>query len=140
MLFFPIWQKYDPQDGQTAVLTAFSLQHTQAEQILSSQNTVYLSALAFLSIALAFTSIFSYKNRLSQIKINFVNTFVIIGIMGLNVYLVMTKGEKLFAPQAVGAYGWAFYLPAIALIMNSLANRSIRKDELLVRSVDRLRD
>ncbi|MDH3711846.1 MAG: DUF4293 domain-containing protein [Cyclobacteriaceae bacterium] len=31
------------------------------------------------------------------------------------------------------------YLPAVALILNLLANRFIRRDESLVRSVDRLR-
>jgi len=47
--------------------------------------------------------------------------------------------QNSFAPNIYGEYKYGIYLPVIALIFNLLANRFIRRDEKLVRSVDRLR-
>jgi hypothetical protein len=41
--------------------------------------------------------------------------------------------------QIKGEYGYAMWLPAIAMLSNLVANRFIRKDEKLVRDADRLR-
>ena len=50
------------------------------------------------------------------------------------------RGQQEFAPDSMGQYMLpGFFLPAIAMVFNILANRFIRRDENLVRSVDRLR-
>ncbi|NJN43252.1 MAG: DUF4293 domain-containing protein [Flammeovirgaceae bacterium] len=38
-----------------------------------------------------------------------------------------------------GEYGLAFWLPAVAMVSNLIANRFIRKDEKLVRDSERIR-
>jgi hypothetical protein len=41
--------------------------------------------------------------------------------------------------QDGGVYGTGFWAILVAMVMNMLANRFIKKDEALVRSVDRIR-
>ena len=66
------------------------------------------------------------------------NTLVLAGLLGTMVYYSYYVGEEMIA-GAPGEREAAFYLPFLALVLNAFANRFIRRDEQLVRSVDRLR-
>lgn len=138
MLFAPLWTKTNPQTGDLAQLTPMSLTYTQKAAVVSQQSSVYITVLAFVSIAFAFLSIFTYKNRMRQVLYNLLNILVLIAVLGCLIYFSM-KGEKLFAEPVQGSFGLGYFMPAVAVLMNSLANRFIRRDEKLVKSVDRLR-
>jgi ABC-type sulfate transport system permease component len=58
--------------------------------------------------------------------------------LGLVVYTSFQANED-FNPAVGGAFVLGFYSIALGLILNLVANRFIRKDEMLVRSVDRIR-
>ena len=139
-LFFPIWQKMD-QDNQTGAV--LKVMHTE---IYSSQEpvkmeqfpTVVLGILACVGIIVAVVEIFSYRNRLLQMKLGALNSLVLAGFLGLSVYFTF-RMEKMITITGEGTYDLGMYLPAVALICNLLANRFIRKDEALVKSVDRIR-
>lgn len=147
LLFLPIWEKTDPQTGQSLVLTAFSLSPQAAatpaggsmEAGVVSRNTVVIAALAVLGALVALYEIFKYKNRLTQMKLGFLNTLVLAGVMGACFYFSTYVGEDLLAPAERGSYQAGFFLPALAMILNVLANRFIKRDDDLVRSMDRLR-
>ena len=144
VLFLPIWSKTDA-NGQEYVLNAFSLSATtstttpQGTNATVSKTTLAIAVLSILAALVALYEIFQYKNRLTQMKLGFLNTLVLAAVMGSCFYYVNYVGEAMVKSQARGEYEAGFYLPLLALALNALVNRFIRRDEQLVRSVDRLR-
>jgi len=61
------------------------------------------------------------------------------GVLGISLYIATSYGNEMLRPEMEGTYKLGFFLPAFALIFNVLSNRFIRRDEKLVRSVDRIR-
>ncbi|MDH5609285.1 MAG: DUF4293 domain-containing protein [Cyclobacteriaceae bacterium] len=144
MLFFPLWEKIDFTTSEVATMNAFSLKFetfddaTGQRNVIMEKNVLYISIGALLAALVALFSIFQYTNRLRQIQLGALNSFLIAATMGLALWFVF-KGEALLAVAQQGNYLFGFYLPMGALVFNMLANRFIRRDEQLVRSADRLR-
>lgn len=136
-MLLDFWGKVGTE-GQLVELNAMQLILTENGEVTKTVNTFYLIILAFIGSSLAVGSLFSYKNRLRQMQLNFFNTLVIAGMMLTSVYFIF-EGAKMFEVEQQGLFGYGFYMAPAALIFNMLANRFIRKDEKLVRSVDRLR-
>ncbi len=136
-MFLDYWGKTG-ESGQEVVLNAFQMTYTTQNGEVTTTNTFYMLILAFLGSVVAVGSLFSYTNRLRQMQLNLVNTLIISALMGTSVYFVF-EGSKLFDLEKQGAFVGGFYMAPAALIFNMMANRFIRKDEKLVRSVDRLR-
>ncbi len=82
-------------------------------------------------------NIFLYKKRKLQIRICVYSIILAFGLIGL-IYYYFVIG---FKPLDEPAYALSFpmVLPAIFIILIYLAFRGIRKDEILVRSLDRIR-
>lgn len=147
LLFVPIWEKTDPETGYELVLTAFSLapQAPAAPiadplgQPVVSRNATLIGALAVLAALIALYEIFQYRNRLRQLQLGLLNSLVLAGVLGTCVYFSTFVGEDLVAPTQRGSFQAGFYLPILAMALNLLANRFIKRDEDLVRSMDRLR-
>lgn len=139
-LFNPIWQKFDPESQTGAVLKVLYTEIHSPDQAVSQEYfpTVFLAILALTGIVVAIVEIFQYRNRLTQMKLGALNSLVLAGFLGLSVYFTF-RMEKMISVAGEGTYELGMYLPAAALICNLLANRFIRKDESLVRSVDRIR-
>ena len=99
------------------------------------QNQVYVVVLG-LSTTLSLLSIVSYKKRQNQFVINRLNIILNLILLGLFVYRSLNvSGETL----AVSEKGIGMFLPIVAIVLLVLANKAIKKDEDLVKSVDRLR-
>jgi len=91
--------------------------------------------LIFGSILVSFISIFTYKKRKSQFVINRLNIILIFFLLGVFVYRSLTlSGETLVSEKGIGVF-----LPIISIVFLVMANKAIKKDEDLVKSVDRLR-
>ncbi len=91
--------------------------------------------LIFGSILVTFISIFSYKKRKSQFVINRLNIILNFFLLGVFVYRSLTlSGETLVSEKGIGVF-----LPIISIVFLVMANKAIKKDEDLVKSVDRLR-
>jgi hypothetical protein len=105
----------------------------KAEIIFSSLPLVILWVVCLILIL---TTVFLYKNRILQMKLSTINIFLLLGFCGL-IYYYAWSGAKALA----GVYSLTIYLvfPVIAAILVYLASRAINKDELLVRSIDRIR-
>jgi ABC-type spermidine/putrescine transport system permease subunit II len=143
MLFFPIWQKVNEEKNEMAIMTAISLKYNQldanGEMVeKASKDTFYIAILAVISSVVAGFSIFQYKNRLRQIQLGALNSFIVMIAMFTCLYFIL-KSEAVLAPQLQGTYLIGFYFPVVALLCNLMANRFIRRDEHLVRSADRIR-
>ena len=106
--------------------------------IISQSNNIYIGILAIISAALAIYSLLQYKNRKKQLLINMINALMMASTLGLAVYTSFQANES-FNPTVGGAFLIGFYSIVFGLIMNLIANRFIRKDEMLIRSVDRIR-
>ena len=81
--------------------------------------------------------IFNYKDRIKQLKLLRINIFVIIILVGFIFYYSSSLIENKLGMTP--HYKAGIYFPLAAVVLQFLANRSIRKDEALVRSADRLR-
>ncbi|MFV8466112.1 DUF4293 domain-containing protein [Flavobacterium sp. LB1P62] len=89
-----------------------------------------------LSTTLTLLSIVSYKKRQNQFVIGRLNIILNLILLGLFVYRSLNlSGETL----AVSEKGIGMFLPVVAIVLLVLANKAIKKDEDLVKSVDRLR-
>ena len=144
-LFFPLWSETDSQKQERAELNVYELRYEKINEdgsrgeLINVKQTFYLSIFMFVGAAIALFSIFQYKNRLRQIQLGALNSLVIAASFLVAIFVYIRKAELLVDPELQGNYEIGFYLPIVALICNSIANRFIRKDEKLVRSADRLR-
>ncbi len=113
----------------------FPLWKLDGEPFYFMMNIVY--AIFFgLSTALALLSIISFKKRQQQFVMNRLNMILNLILIGLFVYRALNlPGET----SAVSEKGIGMFLPIISIVMLVLANKAIKKDEDLVKSVDRLR-
>jgi hypothetical protein len=71
--------------------------------------------------------------------LGFANTFLIGGFVILVIYLTGTVVETMVDEKNLGSRLIGFYPPCLALLLNFSANRMIRSDENLVKSMDRIR-
>lgn len=100
------------------------------------QDQVYTILLG-LSTMLTVISIISYKKRQNQFVMGRLNIILNLILLGLFVYRSLNlSGETV---NAVSEKGIGMFLPIVAIVLLVLANKAIKKDEDLVKSVDRLR-
>lgn len=139
-LFTNNWHKSTPDGNQIAVQTAFQLtiSPTNDSNATQSFGRYYIAGGLILVAGLAAWSMSQFNNRLLQMKIGFGITLSIAGSL-VGMMAGSKEGETLLAPTVLGVYEIGFYAPFIALFSNIITNRLIRKDERLVRSMDRIR-
>jgi len=114
---FPLWSTVD------------------GKEYLFMQNQLYV-ILFGLSTTLSLLSIISYKKRQHQFVIGRLNIILNLILLGLFVYHSLNlSGET----PAVSEKGIGMFLPILAIVLLGFANKAIKKDEDLVKSVDRLR-
>lgn len=80
-------------------------------------------------------ALFLYKNRPNQIRFAWSLIAVTFALIGFAIWQINTVGSIVVLKMS----GIGFIFTALAIIFSFLAIRYIRKDELLVRSADRLR-
>lgn len=91
--------------------------------------------LFFISALVAIVTIFFFKNRQLQFVLNRLNILTNLFLLGLLIYLSQTlSGEASVSEKGIG-----MFFPIVVILLLVLANRAIKKDEDLVKSVDRLR-
>ena len=98
------------------------------------QNQVYV-ILFGASTTLSLISIFSFKKRQNQFVMGRLNIILNLILLGLFIYCSLNvSGETLVSEKGIG-----MFVPVLAIVLLVLANKAIKKDEDLVKSVDRLR-
>ena len=96
-----------------------------------------LLAVCILNILIALVAIFQFKKRLLQIRLCILNILLIVGFYVLLGSYYWILKEK-FSANGI-PFEWTVILPAINIILSYLSIRSIRKDEALVKALNRLR-
>ena len=88
-----------------------------------------------LSGFLSLISLFLFKNRKNQFILNRINILINLFLLGVLIYhLLMLSGETQVSEKGIGVF-----LPVVVIVLLAIANKAIKKDEDLVKSVDRLR-
>ena len=88
-----------------------------------------------LSISATLLSILSFKKRQHQFVLGRLNMIFNLILLGLFVYRTLNlSGEATVSEKGIG-----MFLPIVSIVLIVLANKAIKKDEDLVKSVDRLR-
>ncbi len=138
LLALPLWHKVDGLTHQELTLTAFSFTPVNTVHPQTAGPVWLIAGLASASAVVAAYEIFQFRSRFTQLKLGMVNLLLIMSTFGAAFYF-SGQGEAFLNPKLEGQFQPAFYLPTLALMLNLLANRFIRRDEQLVRSADRLR-
>mgnify|MGYP000114933401 FL=1 len=120
----------------------FSLWKTLKETVfafnLFQQESIILKCipiLFFASAIVAIINIFLFKNRQLQFVIGRIIILINLFLLGLLMYVsLIVPGETLISEKGIG-----MFLPILVILLIVLANKAIKKDEDLVKSVDRLR-
>ncbi len=100
-----------------------------------AQSEILVSATFYVSSGLALIAILSFKNRKNQFVVNRLNMILNLFLLGFFVYRSLNlSGETLVSEKGIG-----MLIPVFSIVFLVLANRAIKKDEDLVKSVDRLR-
>jgi len=144
-LSMPIWEKSNTEKGVTYTLDAYNwrefatAQESGAQpQLVAEKTVIYLAVLCIVSALVALYSIFQYRRRMFQMKLGALNAFLMMVLIAATTYLIY-NGENAIGSSEKGSFKIGYFLPLAAMIMNSLANRFIKRDENLVKSVDRIR-
>ncbi|MDR2383655.1 MAG: DUF4293 domain-containing protein [Prevotellaceae bacterium] len=105
------------------------------EIIYKTMENFLLAALASLTALIPAISMFLYKKRILQMRFNIFNSILLVALQGFIVYYIVSYLNSgvsfVFMLQSV--------FPVISLILSILAIRNILKDELLIKSLHRLR-
>lgn len=108
---------------------------TEDGTVVLERSQLLVSGLIFASMALAVISILSFKKRQTQFVFNRINIILNFVLLGVFVYKSLSlSGETLVSEKGIGVF-----IPIISIVFLVLANKAIKKDEDLVKSVDRLR-
>ena len=108
-----------------------------AMDLFEESNLVFkiVPILFLLSGLMSLISLVLYKTRLKQFILNRFNILINLILLGVLIYHLLTlSGEAEVSEKGIGVV-----LPIIAIVLLVLANKAIKKDEDLVKSVDRLR-
>lgn len=117
------------------LIFVFHLWTDKAEVLVYAKDDYTYLGLFLGSALLSLISIFKYKSRKSQFMLGRLNIILNFILLGVFVYQSLNlSGETNVSEKGIG-----MILPIFSIVCLVLANKAIKKDEDLVKSVDRLR-
>ena len=117
------------------LIFVFDLWTTINDVIVYAMDRIMYLSLFLGSALLSVISIFMFKTRKFQFILGRLNIILNFFLLGLFVYQALNlSGETEVSEKGIG-----IFLPIISIVLLALANKAIKKDEDLVKSVDRLR-
>lgn len=112
-----------------------SLWRNEAGDPVFVEDVILALALFLGSAFISLITIFLFKNRKLQFVLGRANILLNFILLGVFVYWTLTApGEMQISEKGIG-----MFLPVLSIVFLVLANKAIKKDEDLVKSVDRLR-
>ncbi len=124
MLVFSLWTNGD--NVEYFAMDAFSSESTLL---------MVIAILFFVSALLTLFAIFQFKDRKKQFVIGRLTILDNLILLGFLIYVT----QNLSGEISVSEKGIGLLIPIINVVLVTLANKAIKKDEELVKSVDRLR-
>lgn len=121
--------------ASAGLIFVFSIGENNAGEAVFAQDILLVFGLFLASAALSLVTIFLFKNRKLQFVLGRLNIILNLILLGLFVYWSLNiSGESNISEKGIG-----MLIPIISIVFLVLANKAIKKDEDLVKSVDRLR-
>ena len=114
---------------------AFSLYSDMDGEAVWAVDDIFYITLFSLSAVFSFISIFLWNNRKNQFVLGRLNILLNFALLGILVY----RSQMLSGGTAVLEKGIGMIIPLVSIVLLVLANKAIKRDEDLVKSVDRLR-
>ncbi len=112
-----------------------SLWSNEAGELVYVEDVILAFAMFLGSAVLSLVTIFLFKNRKLQFVLGRVNILLNFFLLGVFVYWTLTvPGEMEISEKGIG-----MFIPVLSIVFLVLANKAIKKDEDLVKSVDRFR-
>ena len=110
----------------------------------TGENYYFIRDLSFVmlfafSTTLSVLSILTYKKRKNQFVMGRLNIILNLILLGLFVFRLFNLSGETDPEKIVSEKGIGVILPIVSIVFLGLANKAIKKDEDLVKSVDRLR-
>ena len=96
-----------------------------------------VSLLLIIIVVVGLYAIFQFRNRIRQIRLCVFNIILHFGLIGLIYFFTQFTLKQEGGIQSV--FLWPVVIPFISMIITYIAFKKIQKDEMLIRSVDRLR-
>ena len=121
--------------SSAGLIFVFSLWLDENKTEVFAMDNYYYLGMFLGSAALSFISILSFKKRKNQFvfgRLNIILNFVLLG-------LLVSESLNLSGDASVSEKGIGMFIPIVSIVFLVLANVAIKKDENLVKSVDRLR-
>ncbi len=139
LFYVPLSEKLviDPVSSNQSkvVLYVHNLMNDSGEAATVVQSSIPLLLINLLVLAASVFIIFQYKNRMVQLKLCMLTGLFTIVLMILAFYY----SEEMGSADTRAHYLAGIYLIAAQVFLLLAARRAIRKDEMLVRSADRIR-
>ncbi|SFB57322.1 DUF4293 domain-containing protein [Algoriphagus aquimarinus] len=134
-----LWVQQVADSGEIWKMNALFMNQIDASgEVLQSSSNWYIAALASFVGLMAIISIFQYRNLGRQMMLNMVNSLFMVGLVAI-VFLITSGVNSEISAADNGTYEIGFWAILVAMVCNMLANRFIRKDVALLKSVDRIR-
>lgn len=135
LFFFPL-ADFVNSAGSSYIFRYRGLYQLSGETETLVMFTIPLAIMLLISTLLSLISIFLYKRRSLQMKLSMVNIVLLFASMAIIAYYAVIS----FSRYGVNAdYTIFATMPIIALILHVMAFYAIRRDERLVKSIDRIR-
>lgn len=108
----------------------FAFDLFSSDSILNKLIPVFFVA----SGLIALYAIFQFKNRKLQFVLGRLIILINLFLLGILIYVSLNLPGEVSSEKGIG-----MFIPTVAILFSVLANKAIKKDEDLVKSVDRLR-
>jgi len=121
--------------ASAGLIFVLELWKNEAGEAVFAGDVLLVFGLFLISALISFVTIFLFKNRKLQFVLGRLNIILNLILLGLFVYWSLNiSGEINISEKGIG-----MLIPIISIVFLVLANKAIKKDEDLVKSVDRLR-
>lgn len=136
VMFFQPLVAFENQGETLYILSATGIEDLGKTGVLSEVQTYPIAIIIGVMAIINMLSIFTFKKRVLQMRLCVYNSVFLTGSMGMIYFYSSQIANETGAAMQIQ---WGSALPLVALIFTILAIRGIRKDEKLIRSMDRIR-
>jgi len=127
-------------DANTFTLNFLGISITSEGTNFSPVSSMVITAFSVLSFLLPLIAIFLYKNRPNQLKFTYIAIALCGGVFATALFYILGIGNFLPPSETISTnYGLGLIFTLIEIVFLFLASMGIRKDENLIKSLNRLR-
>lgn len=129
---------YFTANGEETILSAFTMK--SGADMATIVPIPWMGILISIAALIPFVTIFLFKKRMLQVRLCIIETIIILGVIAyVLIYFFTMRNSLMDLPYFAFRFGVGFFTPYVALVTTPLAIRNILQDEMLIRSLNRIR-